>query len=188
MRQIIILIILSSLIISCRTKSKAISIVKEGRTEIELIKTDSVKDILLKEDTKKITDHIFKSQIEDVSGHIIIKGRADSLNPLIYNNILGKDTLQSIMIFGNADYTINNRYKKSNENTEDKRNEESTNFIQDLAKTAVSKETIKDVASVVKNKTIDITSKGFQTGTWIVLAIVAIVLIFIFFTYKYFKK
>ncbi|AZA73583.1 hypothetical protein [Chryseobacterium indoltheticum] len=165
-----------------------VSFTKEGKTEVERVKLDSVKEIIRKDETKKITDQVVKKKVEDFSGDIIIKGKADSLTPLVYHNVVGKDTLQSILIKGNADFTISNHYKKAEEKTEGCKKEESTNFIQDLAKTAVSKETIKDVASAVSTKTNDITSTGFQAGTWIVITIVVTFLIFIFFVYKYFKK
>lgn len=187
MKQILILILVFSLL-GCRTKHKTISVLKEGRTEIERVKLDSVKEIIRKEETKKITDQIIKKQEEDFSGDIIIKGKADSLNPLIYHNIIGKDTLQSILIKGNADFTINNHYKKSTEDIEDKKKEESTNFIQDLAKTAVSKETIKDVAAAVTSKTNDIQSKGFQAGGWIVFAVLGVVTLIIGGLFIYFKN
>ena len=188
MKQVVILILLTSLLLGCRTKHKVVSFTKEGKTEVELVKFDSVKEIIRKDETKKITDQIVKKKVEDFSGDIIIKGKSDSLNPLTYHNIVGKDTIQSISITGKADFTISNHYKKAEEKTEGSKKEEYANFIQDLAKTAVSKETIKDVASAVSTKTNDITSTGFQAGTWIVITIVATFLIFIFFVYKYFKK
>lgn len=188
MKQIIILILLSSLIFSCRTRQKSVSFTREGRTEIERVKLDSVKEVVKKEELKKITDQVKQVKKDDFSGDIIIKGKSDSLNPLEYHNIVGKDTLQTITIRGNAEYRINNHYQKSSENSKETKKEESTNIIQDLAKTAVSKETISDIASVVTSKTKEITSKGFQAGFWIVFAILGIVLILIFFIYKYFKK
>jgi hypothetical protein len=191
MKKILILILLSSLILGCRTKHKTISILKEGKTEIERVKLDSVKEIIRKDETKKITDQVVKKQVEDFSGEIVIKGKADSLNPLVYHNVIGKDTLQSIFIKGKAEFTISNHYKKGAEKTEESKKEESTNFIQDLAKTAVSKETIKDVASAVSTKTNDITSKGFQAGGWIVFAFlggVALVIGGLFIYFKNYRK
>ncbi|WP_426473454.1 hypothetical protein [Chryseobacterium balustinum] len=188
MKQILILILLSSLLLGCRTKHKIVSFTKEGKTEIERVKLDSVKVIVKKEDSKKITDQNIKNKKEDFSGDIIIKGKSDSLNPLVYHNIVGKDTIQSVSIIGNAEYSINNHYKKSSEENQQTKKEESTNIIQHLAKTAVSKETIKDVASAVSEETKKIKSTGFQSGTWIVITIIAVFLICIFFTYKYFKK
>jgi hypothetical protein len=188
MKQILILILLSSLIFSCRTRQKSVSFTKEGKTEVIRVKLDSVKEVFKKEDLKNVTDQNTQNKKEDFSGDIIIKGKSDSLNPLVYHNIVGKDTIQSVSIIGNAEYSINNHYKKSSEENLQTKKEESTNIIQDLAKTAVSKETIKDVASAVSEETKKIKSTGFQSGTWIVITIIAVFLIFIFFTYKYFKK
>lgn len=188
MKQILILILLTSLLFGCRTKNKAVSFTKESTTEIERVKLDSVKENIRKEEAKNFTDQVIKKQQEDFSGDIVIKGKADSLNPLIYHNVVGKDTLQSISIKGNADFNISNHYKKATENTKDIKKEESTNFIQDLAKTAVSKETIKDVASAVSTKTNDITSKGFQAGGWIVFAVLGVVALIIGGLFIYFKN
>lgn len=186
--RILIIILLSSLLLGCRTKHKTSFYSKEGKTEIERIKLDSVKEKEVKESTKKVTDQTVKKKLEDFSGDIIIKGKSDTLNPLIFHNVVSGDTLQSIVIRGTADYYINNHYRKTSEDKQEISNVEKTNIIQDLAKTAVSKETIKAVAAEVEKKTNDIKTKGFQAGLWMVFAILGIVLIVIFFTYKYFRK
>ncbi|MGE8535161.1 MAG: hypothetical protein ACN6OJ_11315 [Chryseobacterium sp.] len=178
--KILIIILLSSILLGCRTKHKTSFYSKEGRTEIERITLDSAKEKTVKESTKKVTDQVIKKQTEDFSGDIIIKGKSDTLNPLIFHNVVSGDTLQSIVIRGTADYYINNHYRKSSEDKKETSSEEKTNIIQDLAKTAVSKETIKAVAAEVKEKTKEITADGFQAGMWIVFAILGIVLIIIF--------
>lgn len=186
--KILIIILLSSLLLGCRTKHKTSFYSKEGKTEIERITLDSVKEKSVKESTKKIVDQTIKKQTEDFSGDIVIRGKSDTLNPLIFHNIISGDTLQSIVIRGTADYYINNHYRKTAEDKKEKSSEEKTNIIQELAKDAVSKETIKKVAAEVEKKTNDIKTKGFQAGTWIIVAILGIVFIIIFFTYKYLKK
>ncbi len=186
--RILIIILLSSLLLGCRTKHKTSFYSKEGKTEIERIKLDSVKEKEVKESTKKVTDQTVKKKLEDFSGDIIIKGKSDTLNPLIFHNVVSGDTLQSIVIRGTADYYINNHYRKTSEDKQEISNVEKTNIIQDLAKTAVSKETIKAVAAEVEKKTNDIKTKGFQAGMWIVLALLGVVGIVIFGIYKYFKK
>ncbi|MBE4949894.1 hypothetical protein [Chryseobacterium culicis] len=186
--RILIIILLSSLLLGCRTKHKTSFYLKEGRTDIERITLDSVKESTIKQSTKKETDQMVKKKLEDFSGDIIIKGKSDTLNPLIFHNVVSGDTLQSIVIHGTADYYIKNHYRKSAEHKKEKSSEEKTNIIQDLAKTAVSKETIKKVAAEVEKKTNDIKTKGFQAGFWIVLAVLGAVGILIFGIYKYLKR
>lgn len=186
--KILIIILLSSLLLGCRTKHKTSFYSKEGRAEIERLKLDSVKEKAVKESTKKVSDQTVKKQIQDFSGDIVIKGKSDTLNPLVFHNVVSGDTLQSIVIRGTADYYINNHYRKTSEDKKESSSEEKTNIIQDLAKTAVSKETIKKVAAEVEKKTNDIKSKGFQGGMWIVLAILGIVAIIIFGIYKYLTR
>ncbi|WP_185269609.1 hypothetical protein [Chryseobacterium bernardetii] len=186
--RILIIILLSSLLLGCRTKHKTSFYSKEGRTEIERLKLDSVKEKTLKETTKKVTDQTVKKQMEDFSGDIVIRGKSDTLNPLVFHNVVSGDTLQSIVIRGTADYYINNHYRKSTEDKKETTTEEKTNIIQDLAKATVSKETIKAVAAEVEKKTNDIKTKGFQAGIWIVLAVLGIVALIIFGISKYLKK
>ncbi len=179
--KILIIILLSSFLLGCRTKHKTSFYSKEGKTEIERVKMDSVKEKTVKEYTKKITDQTVKKKLEEFSGDIIIKGKSDTLNPLIFHNVVSGDTLQSILIRGTAEYYINNHYRQATEDKKETSIEEKTNIIQDLAKTAVSKETIKAVAAEVEKKTKEIKTKGFQAGMWVVFAILGIVLIVIFF-------
>ncbi|WP_213279332.1 hypothetical protein [Chryseobacterium indologenes] len=186
--KILIIILLSSVLLGCRTKHKTSFYSKEGRMEIERVRLDSVKEKTVKESTKKVTDQTVKKQIQDFSGDIIIKGKSDTLNPLVFHNVVSGDTLQSILIRGTAEYYINNHYQKAVEDKKESSSEEKTNIIQDLAKTAVSKETIKKVAAEVEKKTTEIKATGFQAGIWIVLAVLGAVGIVIFGIYKYFRK
>ncbi|WP_336716251.1 hypothetical protein [Chryseobacterium mucoviscidosis] len=188
MKKIFLLIVLSSLILGCRSKKNTISSVNIKSAEIEKIKLDSIKRIQIRETSKKITDNTVKQKKELFSGDIFIKGKSDSLNPLEYYNIIAGDTLQSITIKGSADYVINNRYQKSNEKTSESKKEENSNIIQKTARDLVSKETIKDVAQTFESKTKDISVHGFQAGAWIVITIIAGFIILAFLTYKYFKK
>ncbi|WP_223560192.1 hypothetical protein [Chryseobacterium lathyri] len=188
MKKILILILLSSLILGCRTKQKSSFYSKEGRTEIERVKFDSVKERDSKESTKKISDNSLTQKKDEFTGDIIIKGKSDTLNPLIFHNIVSGDTLQSILIKGKADYYIANHYKKSKEDKKETSSDEKLNVIQQTARDMVSKETIKDVVSKVEQGTKKIKSTGFQAGLWVVLAVFGIVAIVVFGIYKYLKR
>lgn len=188
MKKILILILLSSLILGCRTKQKTSFYSKEGKTEIERASLDSVKENTVKESTKKVTDQSVKKRTEDFSGDIVIKGKSDTLNPLIFHNVVSGDTLQSIMIRGKADYYISNHYKKSTEDKNEIVKEEKLNVIQQTARDLVSKETIKDVASKVEEGSKKIKSTGFQAGWFVLFGVLAVVAIIIFAIYRYFKR
>ncbi|HCR78008.1 MAG TPA: hypothetical protein DIW37_16695 [Chryseobacterium sp.] len=188
MKKIFLLIVLSSLILGCRSKKNTISAVNFKSAEIEKIKLDSVKRIQIRETSKKITDNTLRQKKDLFSGDIFIKGKSDSLNPLEYYNIIAGDTLQSITIKGSADYVINNRYQKSNEKTSESRKEENSNIIQKTARDLVSKETIKDVAQTFESKTKEISVHGFQAGAWIIWLILGIVAIAATGLFFYFKK
>lgn len=187
-QKILIIILLNSFLLGCRTKQKAVTITKQGRTEIERVKFDSLKELNSKLETKKVIDNTVQQKKDEFSGDIIIKGKSDSLNPLQFHNIVNGDTLQSISIRGNAEYSINNHFQKANNIKSESGKEENTNIIQKTARDLVSKETIKDVASTVTETTKKIKVNGFQAGAWIFITIIGIALILIFFAYKYFKK
>lgn len=187
MKQILILIVLLSLL-GCRTKQKASFYKTEGRTEIERVKLDSVRETVNKNDTKKVTDNTVQNQKSEFEGDIVIKGKSDSLNPLEFHNIVGSDTLQSITIRGNADYVINNRFKNSKEDLKDSKKEKSTNVIQQTARDLVSKETIKEVAAVVTEKSKEMKVKGFTFGVWSVVIIMFILIFGTGIIYFYVSK
>lgn len=186
--KILIIILLSSLLLGCRTKHKTSFYSLEGKTDIERVKMDSVKQKTVKESTKKVIDQVIKKKLQDFSGDIVIRGKSDTLNPFIFHNVVAGDTLQSIVIRGTADYYVNNHYKKTTEYKKESSRDEKTNIIQDLAKTAISKETIKSIATKVEQKTKDIKIKGFQAGSWIFFTLIGISLLIVFFIYKYLKK
>lgn len=178
--KMIILILLSSLILGCRTAKKDVHFTKEGRTEIERVKSDTSTKEKVKSEDKNHSEHDIKSISQKFSGDIIIKGKSDSINPFIFHNILNGDTLQSISIKGNADYYINNHYSKSKEQQKETKTEEKLSNFQKFARESVSKETITEVASKVKEVNKTIKSTGFQAGayiTFIIWGAVAIALI-----------
>lgn len=132
--------------------------------------------------------HTVQEKKDDFSGDIIIKGKADSLNPLEYHNIINGDTIQSISIKGNADYQINNHFQKTDNNKTESGKEESLNVIQKAARDMVSKETIKDVASTVETKAKEITEKGFTSGVWFTVIIIGISALVLLFLYIWLRK
>jgi len=187
MKQILILLILFSLA-ACRTKQKAVMMSKETRTETARVKLDSLKETAVKQEVKKVIDNITQEKKDEFSGDITIKGKSDSLNPLEFHNVVNGDTLQSISIRGNADYVIQNRFQKSDNNKIESVKEEKLDVIQKAARDLVSKETIDDVAATVENKTRQITSRGFQAGAWIIWGVIGIVLVIAGYLYFYFKR
>lgn len=186
--KILLLIIFSGLILCCRSKTKIATTYTEDKKETEKVKVDSLSLQSLQSAQSTSFDVLLKEEKNETSGEILIKGKSDPFNPFVFHNVVGGDTIQSISIMGTAEYAITNHYAKtSNEKIENKK-EESTNSIQDLSQIAVSKETIKEAASVISEETKKIKINGFELAAWIFTTILGITLILIFFTYKYFKK
>ena len=187
MKKKILIVVLLVLMISCRTTHKTSLLTQDGRTEIERVKLDSVREKTVKESTNKTLDQIVKKQTEELTGDIVIRGKADTINPLVFHNVVSGDTLQSIVIKGAADYYIKNRYQKSKEDKSETSKEEKINAFTEKVKSVISEDNIKVVASEVIQKSKEVKSRGIQAAVWIFLAVVAITSILFYFIYKYFK-
>lgn len=186
--KIIGLLVLISIAFGCRSKTKITASYRENSREKEMIKMDSVGSERSESIQNTETSAFINEKNNDTSGDVVITGKSDGSNPFVFHNVVGKDTLQSISITGNAKYVINNHFSKTENRKSETGKAESTSVIQDSSHVAVSKEKNKETESEISQKTNKITAKGFQAGTWIVITTVLVFLIFIFFTYKYFKK
>ncbi|VXB17260.1 hypothetical protein [Chryseobacterium sp. 8AT] len=186
--KILLPILFSGLILCCRSKHKITTAYQANKKETEQGKVDSVSVKNMQSAQNTSVDALLKEKKNETSGEILITGKSDPSNPFVFHNIVGKDTIQSISIIGNAEYSINNHYTKVDNKKSEVKKEKFTNIIQDLAHNTVSKERIKEADSAVFEETKTIKANGPQAGTWIVITIVIFFLIFIFFIYKYFKK
>lgn len=186
--KILLLIFFSGLILCCRSKHKITTTYKENEKETDKVKVDSFNVQNTQSVQNTSVDALLKEKKNEISGEVLITGKSDLSNPFVFHNVVGSDTIQSISIIGNAEYSINNHYTKVDNKKSEIRREKFTNIIQNLAQNTVSREKIKEVDSAVFEEIKKIKANGFQAGTWIVVTIVVTFLIFIFFTYKYFKK
>ena len=164
---------------SCRSrkKLKEISTIKtedifKKNLDSIVVKKDSIIQIVeKKKDVVKI--------INENNGDIIIKGKTDSLTPFTYHNVVEGDTLSSVTIKGNAEFTVKNEWKKAQEIEKESYVEKDINIIAQVARTAVSKETIKKAAQEIRNVTTEVKSTGFPLAIYIIAGIVAVCLILI---------
>ncbi|KQT20942.1 hypothetical protein ASG22_16110 [Chryseobacterium sp. Leaf405] len=187
--KILLLIIFSGLLMGCcRSKQKITTVSKESKQETEKVKVDSLSLQRVESAQSSYAGVSFNEKKNEISGDLLIKGKSDLSTPFVFHNVVGTDTIQSISIMGNAEYSINNHYAKtSNKKTENKK-EEVTNIFQDAAQHAVSKELIKEKTSVVSEETKKVKITGFEIAVWVFVTILGITLILLFFIYKYFKK
>lgn len=186
--KILLLIILNSLILCCRTKNKITNSFKENQQDTEKVKIDSVSLQNSKTIQNRSVDTLLDERKSEISGEILITGKSDLSNPFVFHSVSGNDTIQSISIMGNAEYSISNHYVKADHKKSEGVKEKLTNTFQDTVQHGVSKEISREKTSAVSEETKKIKANGFQAGTWIVITIVMTFLLFIFFTYKYFKK
>ncbi|UTX50092.1 hypothetical protein [Chryseobacterium sp. MA9] len=185
--KILLLIILSSLMLGCRSKHKITATYKENTKKTEKVKADSL-SLQSSQSNQSISGNVsLKEERNEISGDLLIKGKSDVSNPFVFHNVVGRDTIQRISIMGNAEYSISNHYAKAKHEKSEVKKEEITHVTHDLTQKTSSKEMIKEVASKVSEETKKIQSNGFEILAWIFITIIGITLILIFFTYKYFK-
>jgi PBP1b-binding outer membrane lipoprotein LpoB len=187
--KILLLMIFSGLILGgCRSKQKITTVSRENIRETETVKVDSLNLQNSETIQSELKDLAVKEKINEISGDFSITGKSDLSSPFVFHNVVGKDTVQSISIMGNAEYSIRNHYAKaSNEKTENIK-EAFSNISREANKNSVFKETEKEKASVVSQETKRIKVTGFGIAAWIFITVFGITVILLFFTYKYFKK
>ncbi|NPA07731.1 MAG: hypothetical protein GXO46_01905 [Chlorobi bacterium] len=184
----LLLIILMSMAFGCRSKNKVVTHYEENRKESEKVKTDSLSSQNRQSAQNSSSQTLSDDRKDEKSGEIFIKGKSDEANPFVYHNIVGKDTLQSISIVGNAEYIINNHYVKSDSKKSEIKKEQAVSLIRNTDHKIISKEVKKESDLKISAQTKKIKVNGFQAGAWIVITIIAGIIILAFFTYKYFKK
>lgn len=184
----LLLIALMSIVSGCRTKNKVITNYEEKKQESELVKIDSLSSQNQQSVKNASSETLSDDRKDEKSGDVFIHGTSDQSSPFVYHNIVGKDTLQSISIVGNAEYIINTHYAKSDNKISETKKEQSVTLLRNNDRKVISRETQKESDLTISAQTKKIKVTGFQAGAWIVITIIAGILILAFFTYKYFKK
>lgn len=177
MRRIILIVLISFLILGCKTKrtlkteskevlKEQVSI-KEEKIQKEALKQSDVKEILTTENVDQ------KEQKTDIQ----IIGKVDKENPITYYNVVDGDTIDLFKITGNADFIFKslNSTQKSNINNKSSTNTSNTKESEKSLSNAV--ENVKEAVKDVHSKTVDVVKKDFTIGTYVVFLIWGLALI-----------
>lgn len=187
MKTKLLLILTVFLLFSCRTRKKTDTHIQTSAVEAHLKDSISVKEIK-QEQVEKVQDKLQvdkRSQLKEKK--IEIFGKAEIDKPFIFHEVEGKDTLQSIIIKGNAQFSVKS-YKRNNNHTTDKKEvKERLNGVQELARNAVSQKTINEVATEIRKTSKEVKSSGFTFGTWVWIILASVLIIAGLGTYIYFK-
>lgn len=173
---------------NCKSRKRLVE--KSKETKFQSLNVDSStvslqKDTVITTATKQKESEIKKS--ENI-GEVDIKGNTDSEHPFEYHNVVDGDTLSSISIKGQADFKIKNNWKNTKEKESTKESESNLNIVAKIARKAVSKETIEEVATKAITVREETKTKGFHWPIYLILGVVAVVAIIAFFAVKYFKR
>lgn len=173
---------------SCRSRRK--QVLEQKEKKVQVIKKDSVsveqkKDsVIIFKEIKK-TEHVKK---DENSGDIIIKGKSDSLKDFNYHNIINGDTISLIHIEGNAIFEIKNKWQKKQQDSEVSQKESNLNVVAKIARKAVAKKTIDEVAKEIKQTEKQTTATGFQWPVYLIAGIIFLVAIVLIIIIKFYLK
>lgn len=180
------ILLLLSLMTSCRSRKKAVEIEKEKIHEV--IKTDT--NIVTSEEKKLVhlekVDQKTEQTEKDNSGDIIIKGNTEKDKDFHYHNVVDGDTISDILIKGNADFVIKNRWKVSEKKEVIETVKENLNLVAKIARKSVAQSTIKDVAKEVKKVEKEVESKGFVFPIYLLGGLALLLVIVLFFLWRKF--
>lgn len=186
--KIPILLIMTILLVGCKTKQT----LKHLESRKELIKNSSIVDSTARK--SEVVDQAVQKESKqsanktEVFSESEIRGKSEVNKPIEFYNVDNGDTLQSIKVIGNADVFIKTRTNKIEQSKKDISSQSFTETLKEFSQDIVQENNITERVSEMKKKTKDIKLNGFQAGAWIFITIIGIVLILIFFTYKYFKR
>lgn len=188
MKKIIFLILISSLILGCKTKR----VLKNQSKEVDRIdytsKVKSEEKEALKESRTAKAVQIKEATIKEQKSNIQITGKVDAQNPMTYYNIVNGDTLDLFSIRGNADFT----FKSSSVNSNKKENNSSENnstITKDNEKSISNAvENVKNTVKAAQDKTVDVVKKDFTIGSYIVFLVWGVIIIALFALILWIRK
>lgn len=174
------------MLMSCQNRKKALQISEYRSAEIEKIDTNTVvsneKAVKDRVEVVKKKDQKIKENIGDV----VIKGKTDSIKDFRYSNVLGNDTISDIYISGNADFIIKNRWKQSEIKEIIEEKSDKINIVAEVARKVVAQSTIKEVASELKNKTLEVKKSGFSLPIYLIFGGVFLIIVILWFLWNKF--
>lgn len=174
------------MLMSCQNRKKALQISEYRSAEIEKIDTNTVvsneKAVKDRVEVVKKKDQKIKENIGDV----VIKGKTDSIKDFRYSNVVGNDTISDIYISGNADFIIKNRWKQSEIKEIIEEKSDKTNIVAEVARKVVAQSTIKEVASELKNKTLEVKKSGFSLPIYLIFGGVFLIIVILWFLWNKF--
>lgn len=171
MKRITILILISFLILGCKTKKVLKTESKEIIKEQVISKTETTEKSDIKESAISKIETVQTEDKKDVKSDIEIKGKVDKENPITYYNVVNGDTIDLFKITGNADFIFksSNSTKKSNVNNNSSTNTSQSKESEKSISNAV--ENVKNTLKDVHSKTVEVVKKDFTIGSYVVFLI-----------------
>lgn len=186
MKQIILIFLL--ILTSCKTKE----VIKKKTFEKEATKTTSVKDSVKNEAKTEEKKEVKKSEISEKKSEskteVEIKGKAETGNPFEIHEIENGDTVQTIKIIGNADFSIKTKRSKSDNSEKANVSETLENKLENFSRNLVREDVLKETAKEIRESAKEVTTKNFTFGAWLYGIIGTVFLIAAVWLWFYLKR
>lgn len=171
MKRIAILILISFLILGCKTKRTLKNQSKEVVKEQVSIKEQKTEKEALIEVKKQDIKEVNIEDKKETKTNIEITGKVDKENPITYYNVVNGDTIDLFKITGNADFIFksSNNTQKSNLNKNTSTN--TTNEKESEKSLSNAVENVKNTVKDIQNKTVEVVKKDFTIGSYVVFLI-----------------
>jgi hypothetical protein len=167
--KIISLIVISFLFFGCRSRKLDRLIKTEIHQTAEKIKKDSASEVSETQEKFFVKKQVENNKEESKDTDIEIKGKSQPEKPFVFHQVENGDTISSVKIIGNADFTIKTKTHKSESENQKIAEDKSLNTIQKIARESISKETIKETADAIITEAKRVESSGFQFGAYAAL-------------------
>lgn len=188
MKKLILMMLMSLLLMGCKSKK----LIKEREISKEIQKSELKKDSTTVNEIVQEKDSVAKTEkketTRDQETEITVKGKVDKDNPLTLHDIKNGDTLQSILISGNADVIITSKNKTLDHKKSESESKSISDKLKDFSQNIVDENNLDERFSDMKKKAKDVHITDTSTGIYLVSAILGAIAIIMFFVFLYFKR
>ncbi|HRZ96044.1 MAG TPA: hypothetical protein P5084_00695 [Paludibacter sp.] len=162
-----LLLIFLLILTSCKSKE----VIKKKTFEKEAAKITSVKDSVKNEKKTEEKKEVKKSETSQKKNEskteVEIKGKAETDKPFEIHEIENGDTIQTIKIIGNADFSIKTKRSKSDNSEKKTISETLENKLENFSRNLVKEDVLKEAAKEIRESAKEVTTKNFTFGAWL---------------------
>lgn len=191
MKQTILLIVMTLLLMGCKTKTSVKSKIQEKETiKTEYLKKDE--NLIQKQEVKNEIKNAEVSEAEKKTDtEFEIKGQSKTDEPFELLEIKNGDTVQSFTVIGNADVFIKNKTTESKHEKKETSSSGLENTLKEFTKSLINEKKLTEKVSEIqeaKKEIVTRTGTFWSFGLFAIFGVVALVILGLFIYFKNYRK